>query len=318
MTSDHDSSHQEKDVTSSKRKQRKLDRGQIHPKQVADYKALQPLKLRRQSGSNQYGSLTNDSPYAAYAWEFLRRNRFYQAMIDKVKPAFSIDDWGFPSGDDCGSSCGLIEPYKHYSDSYEDSPTEWESLWEVRTRIQDALKYRHPGKGRTVLNLTGEQVAFVFDLAPAFGPGTLGLQRQADIAVAAIEEYLASNPRSRAGTGDPQVRGPVNDTSKMLLRAYLRVADVLTYPPPTKPNDGLTEGKAKRTTLTLKDAALLLSDSDFIDDPKSAKGKPELTPEKREDRTYAYADLAREYIYEWKCLNLLSFADKKKIAVLTE
>lgn len=279
------------------------DRGQIHPRLVVDYKAKTALKFPKQSDANRYGSLTADSPYSEYAWEFLRRNRFYQAMIDNVKPSFNLDDWGYRADLSYPSSCGLTEPYKHYSESYEPNPPDWEPLWAIRTSIEDAMNFKR--SGRKVIDCSATQVAFVFDLAPVFGPKFAGLKTQADLAVKCIEEYLS---KKQSTTKKDKPAGHY-DKSKNLLRRYLRIADLLTYPRDIEPNDSAPTGKPKRETPTIKEAAFLLPDYDFLDEDKSLP-----SDENRVERTYDYADEAGQFIYKWKCLNLLTFTDEKKKA----
>jgi len=277
------------------------DRGCLHPRLVADYKPQESLKIKKESGPNQYGSLNDDSPFAEYAWEFLRRNRFYQAMIDNARPYFNIDDWGYRPRPGYPSICGLMEPYKHYSESYGDNPPEWKSFWEIETRIKDAmLQFRR--QKQVTIEYPGQQVAFFFDLEEVFGPGVIGLKKQADIAVKQIMAHLGE--QALASESEDIAAKSTYRSNKADLRRYLRLADLLTIPQAIESNGDTSTGKKQRRVLTIKEAALRLPPYDF--------GKKDKSDEEKIKSAYDFADEAREYIYGWKCLTLLTFEDDPK------
>lgn len=272
----------------------------IHPILVGDYKSKKKIKIPLSQGdAKHYGHLTDKSLFAEYAWEFLRRNRFYQAMIDNVNPSFDLDEWGYSAGPSHAASCGLTQPYKHYAESYEENPPEWAPLWAISARLHETLRSRE--FSRTSIEYPGQQVPFVFDIASTFGPGSIGLQMQADLAVKSIEEYLkARNQRPPPGL--------INRPGKPKLRMYLRLADLMSYPQKIEPADGAPTAKnaLQLTMITATQAAHKLEDFNFNDESKLPK-----TPVQRQNCTYDRVENARTFIYEWLCLTLLTFSKQE-------
>lgn len=271
----------------------------VHPTLVANYTPKQQFKIPLQGDAKHYGSLTDESPFAEYAWEFLRRNRFYQAMIDDVNPSFNLDQWGYSAGPGHVSSCGLAEPYKHYAESYTENPPVWWPLWAIETRLQDTLKSRK--FERLDNDYPGLQVPFMFDVSPVFGPGSMGLQMQADLAVMRIEKYLKSRNK-------PTPRGLVYRPGKPKLRILLRLADLLSYPQKVE-SEGIASKAPQSQMINATQAAGLLGDFNFNDADGSTSHK---TQKQREESTFDRVENARAFIYEWHCLTLLTFASQEK------
>jgi hypothetical protein len=123
--------------------------GKFHPEQVANFASDKVVALARSFTKNKYGNLTDKSTYVEYAWEFLRRNKFYQALIDahtddKV-PHYQLPSWGYRQSDGSEQNseweyhCGLWrEPYKHYSEAYSDDLT-WYPIEYLRQNMCGAL-----------------------------------------------------------------------------------------------------------------------------------------------------------------------------------
>lgn len=290
----------------SMERQNSCERGCIHPRLVANYKSIKPLKPPRKNTADQYGSLNDESTYSEYAWEFLRRNRFYQVMIDQVTPSFNLDDWAYKAAPSYAPSCGLLEPYKHYSENFDDNnPPRWESFWQIASRTQDAMAFRRHRKF-TAVDYPDLQVAIVLDLVPIFGPGTIGLRKQAEIAIKKVEECLKKG-NSVPEPDDTDDYGSAYCKNKGDLRRYLRLADLLSCPQAVKTDDGNPNENPRRQVLTLREAALKLPDYDF--ETKNG-GAP--SNETKINRTYDFVDQAWDYIYGWKCLTLLAQNERPK------
>jgi len=278
----------------------------IHPELVANYKHKQNFKIPQQGDAKHYGLLTDESTFAEYAWEFLRRNRFYQAMIDNVKPSFNLDEWGYSAAPCYVSSCGLAEPYKHYAENYkENKEPEWAPLWAIETRMQETLKSKK--FARLDIEYPGLQIPFVFDVASVFGPGSIGLQTQADLAVKLIQQQLElrkvqKNTDSEAGL--------VNRPGKPRLRMLLRLADLMSYPQRTESDGDVPTPKngSKPAMINATQAASLLESFNFDDAGDPSDPKIKLS---RANITYDRVEKARAFIYEWWCLSLLTFSKQE-------
>jgi hypothetical protein len=264
----------------------KSPHGKFHPVQVADLQPDKSVCQKRPFTKNKYGNLTDKSTYAEYAWEFLRRNKFYQALIDAGNgdkaPHYPLPSWGYKQSDGNEQNseweyhCGLWrEPYEHYSEAYSDKLT-WYPIEYLRQNICGAL-------GRaTKLEDASSQLHITIDLGQKFGPNVSGLKKQLEIAeqiVTAHHQYLK---------GGAWLKGELDiyPLKKGLLRRYLYVADLYTQ----------LESEKKK---------IAESWTDYI-----ANNFKKVQPKFSETDVNKYAKSAFEYIYQWHCLGLLTLADK--------
>lgn len=292
--------------------------GGVHPHVVSDFTPKTKLKVPSIDNAKRYGSLDDDSSYSEYAWEFLRRNRFYQSMVDEETPVFDLNQWGYRPSPEHEVGFGL-KKIKHYNDSHADAVPYWTPIAVWVARMQRSIDhFKHPS---TQIEYPGTQVAVVFDLAPVLGPGTVALQTQANLAVKFLERLVIERAESSAksinakaevdGWGDvlpvasKLPAEPVNKPAKRLLREYLMIADLLSPNVPAL-DDSLPVdmSRPKPKMFTIIEAARLLPY------PVGANGKKEKrTDSQLEDRAYRCAEEAWRLIYGWECLNLLKFEE---------
>lgn len=279
--------------------------GRIHPTIVEHFEPKKILGAPRPGTAKEYAALNDDSFYSEYAWEFLRRNRFYQAMVDGTNPSFDLAQWGYRPTPAHEAGFGL-QRVKHYSESHNDSLPRWTPIAAMVDRMQDTVAHFKHHQPR--IEYPGAQVAVVFDLAPVFGPGTLALQTQADLAVKYLERLLSTSNllQTSRTTGGEAARESTNKPNRQLLRGYLRLADLLSNPQ-TLLSEGtehlpMAKRRGKPGMITIEQAATLLPDYDVADDKRQT-----ITDAQRCDRAYRYADKAWKMIYGWECLGLLKF-----------
>lgn len=260
--------------------------GKFHPEQVANFSSSKVVALARSFTKNKYGNLTDKSTYAEYAWEFLRRNKFYQALIDahtddKV-PHYPLPSWGYRQNDTNGQSsewdyhCGLWrEPYKHYSEAYTTDIT-WYPIEYMRQTMCGKL-------GRTTaLEDTSTQLHITIDLGHKFGPNVSGLKKQLEIA----EQAIIAIHSKLSGTQDYFAQLETHPIKKSILRRYLYVADLYTQ----------LESEKKKPAESW---------TDYI-----ANNLKKVQPKFSETDVNKCAKSAFEYIYQWHCLGLLTLVDK--------
>lgn len=106
-------------------------------------------------------AIREDSSYVEFAWEFLRRNRFYQAMIDgkeNSEPA----KWGFEWHPDVPRDHGLLNR-KPYSETHEQGePPQWRGLDDFAERLPKKASLK---KETVEVELRPGQVLVVYDLS---------------------------------------------------------------------------------------------------------------------------------------------------------
>lgn len=278
------------------------DPGSVHPTMVEHFKPKEKILAPNKGTASDYAGLKDDSTYSEYAWEFLRRNRFYQAMVDGNRPAFDLAEWGYRPTPAHEPGFGLRR-VKHYTERHDDSPPHWEPFAAMEDRLRHTR--RHFKHHRPTIEYPGAQVAVVFDLAPVFGPGTCALQKQADFAVKYLErlrkkyvpqEFTASHIEA------------INQPTKKLLRGYLKLADLVSHPQAQlsegKEDQPEHKGRARPGIITIKQAATMLPDYYL-----PVKKQESITDAKRDDAAYRFADEAWKHIYGWECLCLLKFQD---------
>jgi hypothetical protein len=283
-------------------KELKSPHGKFHPAQVAEYKSKIGMSQPRSFSKTQYDGLTDKSTYAEYAWEFLRRNKFYQTLIDAASdnkvPHYPLPSWGYRQSSRFEEAptweyhCGLwSKPYKHYSETYTT-----DIAWYP---IEHMLKNMRGELGRSEeLQDRSTQLQITIDLGHKFGPGVSGIKKQLEIAEQAITVFH-KKLKSTSCIGQLEA----NRTSKAVLRRYLYIADLFTGERSIKKeidkrNDS-GEVPMKRVgtrVLSVKEIAAKIN---------SKKIQYSATT----DSIGKDADEAFAYIYQWKCLNLLTLAD---------
>lgn len=261
--------------------------GKFHPGQVANFSSAKVVALERSFTKNKYGNLTDKSTYAEYAWEFLRRNKFYQALIDagtgnEVSP-YSLASWGYRQSDSKENDseweyhCGLWrKPFKHYSEVYTTDIT-WYPIEYMRQSMCGAL-------GRTTeLEDTSTQLQITIDLGRKFGPEVSGLKKQLEIAEKIVTTYHQYLKDGAWLNGELEI----HPTEKRILRRYLYVADLYTQ----------LESEKKKPAESW---------TGYI-----ANHLKKVQPKFSETDVNKYAKSAFEYIYQWHCLGLLTLTDKR-------
>jgi hypothetical protein len=303
-------------------------RGGVHPDIVSHLRNTPPWIIPKSNDKKTYGTLTDESTYSEYAWEFLRRNRFYQALIDKTKPAFDENDWGYRREPEAFPVYGIYGlPPKRYDEAYaQGKPVEWYGIHDfVRDRLN--IMSRPGGRNNTPLEHVRSQIEIIFDFGPVFGPGTPAIEIQIALAQEKLKELagkFASELEKKTGVSIVQRK---NAPKKEILRAQLRIVDLLSEPEALvmaqqsrakktpgnanpQPRNPATDSQRsklqqlKSTKIDIKDAAKFLPDFDL-----RRKKNSTLTTTQLEGRASELAVAAYKSIYEWQCLNWLQFDD---------
>lgn len=115
------------------------DAGSIHPPMVSQFEPKKKLAVPKQGSAKEYAALNDDSA-SEYAWEFLRRNRFYQAMVDGTRPSFDLAQWGYRPTAAHEAGFGL-QRVKHYSEGHDDSLPHWTPIAAMVDRMQDTVAH---------------------------------------------------------------------------------------------------------------------------------------------------------------------------------
>lgn len=160
--------------------------------------------------------LTIQDSYNEFAWEFLRRNRFYQAVVDEHMESLPDSQWGYKWHENVARGHGLVR-YKPYWEAYmEDEPPAWKGL--------DSFAERLPTKvdltpSSVTIALEPGQVAVVFDVA-----GLIQGQSPWNIQAWALHERLSELCNTQLETQEVGGKPP---HKKVLLRR-LKMFDLLS------------------------------------------------------------------------------------------
>ena len=128
----------------------------IHPESTSAWE--KPLKWKQ----FKKVALSDQSSYHEFAWEFLRRNRFYQAMVDGRKNAISDSRWGYRWDTHVQRSHGLLR-LKPYWEPYQvGQHPSWTGL---DSFVEQLPKSTNMNYTTVSLQLRPGQVAVVFDVA---------------------------------------------------------------------------------------------------------------------------------------------------------
>jgi hypothetical protein len=294
-------------------------KGKFHPDQIAHYVPDIGMSKPKKFTRSKYDGLTDNSSYEQYAWEFLRRNKFYQEMIDSLSAVgkhksnpLPLEHWGYRQSKDWDFHCGLWQkPYKHYADDYSADLT-WYPVEHMRDRMCSVI-------GKSVqLEDSNTQLQISIDLGHVFGPSVCGLKRQLQVASEMVAKRLEEAAVSVRETNEApkkdlskesesqehifrSVYGKFEPTleTKEHLRTLLYVADLLT---------GKRQVKKPIEKRDATDKVPVKSESaSILSHPDLAKRIYTATGVKISSNTVSiYAQSAFEYVYQWRCLGLLA------------
>jgi hypothetical protein len=282
--------------------------GGVHPSAIADYLPELPPVLHATS-EQAYGVLTDESTFSEYAWAFLRRNRFYQRLIDKAVPNITEANWEYANDRENQPPIGLmnLKPYKEAFAS--GVPVEWWGIHSFREQLRPIVASTlNQNMKRVELEWSLTQVSLTFDIGPMLGQTTAALDPQICIARA----YLQSLAKKKEVLFPKKLKPP----DKSLFRAQLRVADQLSapqFPPDVIDSNGeVKKGKKKiRTWLTISQVADLLPAYDL----KRKRSNGATTKVQKVNRASELAKGAWDNIYNWKFLQALQFDDWQHLGV---
>jgi hypothetical protein len=110
-------------------------------------------------------NVNEESSYLEFAWECLRRNRYYMALIDNKRKSRPETEWGYQWHKNVARTHGLLE-LKPYTEGYnEGAPPRWIGL----DSFAESLPTTAALETITVpITLKPGQVAIVFDLGGHF------------------------------------------------------------------------------------------------------------------------------------------------------
>lgn len=285
----------------------KRKHGGVHPERVADYTPEFPVAVKEIGDEKEYWGLTDSSSYSEYAWAFLRRNRFYQRLIDGKLPNLTEENWEYAQDTDYEPPSGLVR-LKHYREAYSvKTPVEWSGIHTFRDQLKTAKPTRREPH-KVDVEWPSSRVALIFDIKPMLGKNTSAI----DVQLAMAKVHLQSLAESEGALFPKKTKPP----SKSLLRAQLRVADFLSAPhspPPSaeevsriKANPFLKPVKAAKCRLTISQVAELIPSFDV---KRTANKRRETTQTQKLNRASELAVGAWRNIYQRKFLNWLQFDD---------
>jgi len=159
--------------------------------------------------------LTVKDSYNEFAWEFLRRNRFYQALVDGHKNLVPESQWGYTCHPNIARTHGLVQ-LKPYWETYRDGdPPAWIGLDSFAERLPITTNMEF---NTAVIELQPGQVAVVFDVA-----GLIHGQSPWDIQAWAVRERLKELCENEFYTNEISGKPP---HKKVLIRR-LKMFDLL-------------------------------------------------------------------------------------------
>ena len=155
--------------------------------------------------------LSEDNSLPEFAWEFLRRNRFYQALIDTPKTALPASAWGFRGHPNLPRTHGL-SVLKPYRESYtEGELPEWIGIDTFAAR----LPISSSSKSETIsIELQPGQMAVVFDVS-----GLINGQSPFELQLSATDQRLRQLCETEYQT--TELRGKVTHSRVLVRRLKL-------------------------------------------------------------------------------------------------
>ncbi|MDR7050804.1 hypothetical protein J2X54_003291 [Duganella sp. 3397] len=205
-------------------------RSEFHPHEVADQFPLHAFLPNEPGDASRYGILTDETPFRHYAWEFLRRNRFFQRQQDGInRRRHDRDDdieWGFQPSQDRLPTTGLSNAI-HYSRDYISETVEkkWPGKpavvqWEIATEMLSRLTLpKNLPRQSAGLEYQESQVSIIFDLV-SLAPGIAAIDLQLEIARERLVALAAMQGNLVAKRPSTPSRGK--------LRNLLRIVDLFS------------------------------------------------------------------------------------------
>jgi hypothetical protein len=197
--------------------------GGVHPAVIVDDVPLRKFKPDDPFTPKAYDGLTDESSYSHYAWAFLRRNRFYQSMLDRRSDDDDLALWGYKPSPESPEMFGLMEE-KPYTQSHDEGqPVRW---WGIHSFVENLTNDDlQPPRIRDKREFKSVQVQIVFDIDALQGPDMSIASLQTDIARAFLVEKATA-----AGfhTEDMNAKQKPQDKFKARLRNLLCVADLMS------------------------------------------------------------------------------------------
>lgn len=156
----------------------------------------QNKKLRKATFPEEMFELS----YSELAWEFLRRNRFYKALVDGRKKALPVSEWGYCWDCRVSRTHGLIRLKPYWETYFDGEPPAWQGLQDFTDQLPTSVSM----EPKTLsIALQPGQVAIVFDVG-----GIIGGQSPYDIQIVATMDRLKVLCEKEFGTtaiaGKPQ------------------------------------------------------------------------------------------------------------------
>lgn len=283
----------------------KKKHGGVHPETVADYSPVYRVEIPPENTRDSYGALTDESTYSEYAWEFLRRNRFYQRLIDKGLPDLTVENWEYATNTECSPPVGIVY-LKPYREGYATgTPVEWTGIHTFADQLKRAVPTTRASKIVDVA-WPRSQVALTFDIGLLLGERTTAIESQ--IAMARAHLYQLAE----AAGISPSTR--IRSVDKKVLRAQLRVADLLSTPKmlskaAESPNSNSRTVKSADTLLTINEVAGFLPSFDLKRTAPIGSKKSDTIKKQKQSRVSELAVGAWDNIYNWRFLQWLQFDD---------
>lgn len=287
----------------------------LHPKDVRSTRPLIPVQIPKENGPDVYGTLNDHSDYSEYAWAFLRRNRYYQLMVDEQ----ALDEaWKYvPAQSNHEAGYGLLRR-KHYFEPYSEGlPVQWRGIHDFSHDLRHLSGKMKAPRQASDHHVDSERAVW-FDTAELLGPGCTALQIQAEL----VRAKLAHENGDAIPPPFMRPYGP----DKGLLRAQLRIADLLSQPKRLMLADDPELGRDRQAFR--QNALKALRDAYTPEEPVTTKQIAPLIPsydmkrvaaasstltgpdEKQQlSRASELVRLAWDYIYRWGLLGLLQYDD---------
>lgn len=224
----------------------KRPRGAFHP--LTTERWYKNTDLHRFKSSQ----VTAESDAIVFAWEFLRRNRYYMSLVDKRYLQIPAEEWGFQWSKKVDRTHGLLE-LKHYSEHFhEGKPPRWIGLDSfAETMQQQRVTSEHKD---IKLAIKPGQLVVVLDLGSIFHVSPWRQQ------IFALHDFLENFTKS-----DHKIEGLEGKSlHKAILMRRLRVLDEVTKGIPVREAGKLASRlHATETVKSLKKVSPFGATGDF-------------------------------------------------------
>jgi hypothetical protein len=268
--------------------------GSLHPLEVANVFPTHQIRPKSLGNEKRYGHLTNESSYHEYAWEFLRRNRFFQLMQDarddEQKQSLAenypeelwapkLEYWE-KSGVGLATHHHYSWPYKHTVPLKDGTLDEQTVTWALIEYFGEQFHRLHNAHSTLSplpeIDLT--RIPIMFDLTSIAG-NELALKRQLELVDQELRKLVEDYYQVEARERRPK------DPPKELLRNYLKIVDLFS---------GKGESSAMKAVTATYFETL---------DSKENKRK---SPQQQRGTISSWAKEAFKYVYEGAYLTLLA------------